>query len=201
MIPKAGPLHLKRGLLLWAGTLILVLISVTASSAARPTIPDYAYKAAGHRQRDGSGWSIWLYGKDGSQCWGTRTTKGAAGRAESGLCGYSVPKEPWQFAAAGQIGRHPAKATLFFLTRVNVLRLDLRVRLGGRVKNYRIPTKRLTADQASRAKLSRAFRFASAMVIGPPKQPEAVVPYIACGESSSRTAFAGTAARLCPLTE
>lgn len=194
---------LPRGLGVLLAVMMLVLSADAGSAgqAVASTIPPYAYKAAGGKVGEtNSAWSVWLYGKgQRSRCWGTKAA-GSKGRSEYGLCGFAVPRRSWQLAATGLASKHPTKSFFFFIVRIDVVQLRVKVGSGRGVKWYRVASRRMTSAEASRAQIARNFRYAPVRVDGLVRRPEDVIPFSRCPHDEDRPRF-DLMANLCQVND
>jgi hypothetical protein len=136
-------------------------------SMLRP--PSYAIEAGHHRQPDGDSWALWLYGnREGRQCWFTQVVQQRLPHRYE-TCGVTVPRDPWQLASQGPVGRAGDRETvLFFLARPDLAALKVLVRrpAGGPLRRLTISVHRLSASRAHRARLRRPIGYAVGRVRG-----------------------------------
>lgn len=145
-----------------------LLLSMSPAAIAGPTIPKYAARIAGKQLGHGASWSLWLFGHHRTdQCWATKTLEGGSSN-EDALCGFSVPKRPWQFAAKGTFGSGQSRESLlFFLTRKSVSNLAVQAEIGQKRPVWtHLKTKRLTAHVAMRAQIKSGFAYAVGIISG-----------------------------------
>lgn len=145
-----------------AAAVCVSVATFRGGSEAQATVPSKAVKVAEGSLSRGSSWSIWLFGnaKQGS-CWITRAS-GKERNKETTLCGFSVPKRRWQFAARASTGagnrRH---SMMFILTRRNLDRLRVQLRATRRERAIVFEVERLRPVRAGAAGLPDNFGYAS----------------------------------------
>lgn len=88
----------------------------TLGASSGSAIPNRAVKVAGNSEA-GSSWGIWLFGKKGTGCWGTRSRYKGQLIGESVTCGFAVPDHRYQLAATGALPGRPQRGLVFFLVR------------------------------------------------------------------------------------
>lgn len=137
------------------------------------TIPAYALKVAGGESAQAA-WKVWVFGRDGETCIGTRTVEKRpsgekVGANEESHCDLDVPPRYWQLAAEGPLGgRDRPMLVLIVLTRSEVGRLEISTgqkrhdRKG--LKSRSVNVNLIRMDQAQRSRLASNIGYALAVV-------------------------------------
>jgi len=162
MTNKGFPMMLRgrRPLAVIATALILVMVG-GLTLTARAGVPDRAIEVAHGKLGPQTEWAISLFGKGRlGDCWVTKVKERRSVSAST-ACGIGVPDRPWQLVAQGSTGRgHRTRSLLFFLTRRNFDRLEIRLRSHDRERVVEMKVHRLDRQVASGAGLERAYGYA-----------------------------------------
>ncbi len=169
---------------------IAVWLSSPATMAASSgSIPSRAVKVFGGHEGGGSSWGVWLFGKRGQGCWGTRTLHDGQVTGESVTCGYSVPSHRTQLAATGTVlGGHSPQSLLFFLVRSpEVKKIGVLVSVAGRPAHWvSLAARQLNPASRAAAGVPAKVGFAARLVAGKEVCPQRVVAYDGKHESIGR---------------
>lgn len=147
---------------------VAFVLWVPCFATASPPIPRYAQIVAKGQDGLGLSWSIWLFGHHkANRCWATKTVE-AGSSSEDALCGFNVPKRPWQLAATATFGAaQNQKSVLFFLTRRSIVKLNVHVK---KSRNHQawihLQTRRLSPEAAKDAQIDANFSYAVDTISG-----------------------------------
>lgn len=154
-------LHSHRLVLVIAIPLILGVVG-GLTFTARAGVPDRAVELASGNLGPQTEWAVSLFGKGRfGDCWVTKVRDRRRQVSASTTCGISVPGRPWQLVAQGSVGGgHRPRSLLFFLTRRNLDRLEIRLLNRHRERVVEMKVHRLNRRAASEAGLGSAYGFA-----------------------------------------
>lgn len=166
----------------WAAIMCAIAVwlsSPPTMAASSGSIPARAVKVVGGHE-GGSSWGVWLFGKRGRGCWGTRTLHRGQLTGESVTCGYSVPSHRTQLAATGTVlgGRSP-QSLLFFLVRSpEVKEIGVLVSVAGQPAHWvSIAARQLSPASRTSAEVPAGVGFAGRLIVGKKVCPRRVVAY------------------------
>jgi hypothetical protein len=134
---------------------------------ARAGVPDRAIEVASGKLGPQTEWAISLFGKGRlGDCWVTKVKERRSVSAST-TCGISIPDRPWQLVAQGSTGAGDrTRSMLFFLTRRDLDRLEIRLVNHDRERVVEMKVHRLDRRAASKAGLGSAYGFAWGLIDG-----------------------------------
>jgi hypothetical protein len=171
-----GRVCLALSLCAIVSSLAVAFWSPAAVGDLTPSIPSRAVKVAGARN-GGNSWGLWLFGRKGRGCWGTRTRFHGQLAGESVTCGLSVPADRYQLVATGTLPGRPPKGILMFLVRSpEVHRLKVFTSTGSGAPRWAvIATHPVRPDRHPAAEVPKGIGSAVAVVNGRAVCPRRVV--------------------------